>query len=336
MAKDFIYIVEAERPTAIATIEAMVKTGSTHSNRRLQITAAVTSKATPETHAKLVSLGCNVVEFDETVPAQIPIGEVHKMMIVLSPERLDAGVAYIEAAKRANVPFVLLQSVLLADVRQDYVGKQFAEAEKRLQSLFGKKECEPQHEKHQEPTNIKARDNISQEECISELRKHHQCSHWSVLRVGIYDHYLLALKDCIRKGVLDLPIGNGKFAPVAVEDVGKAAAHILDKSENHSEHIYNITGPELVNGEILAKGLTDTLHHQLTYKPTEDKNHIAQEHIKKNITSTTEQDNVLELYELVKQGKLEIISPHFTEIEAFRSKTLEQFFLEHKEELIGA
>ncbi|CAG8436665.1 6377_t:CDS:10 [Ambispora gerdemannii] len=333
MTKDFIYIAEAERPTAIATIEALVNTGPAHSNRRLHITAAVTSKATAETCAKLGSLGCNVVRFDETVPARISLGEVHKMMIVLSPERLDAGVAYIEAAKRANVPFVLLESVLLADERQDHVGKQFAEAEKRLQALFGKKECEPQHEKHQEPGNIKARDNISPEECIDELRKHHHHSHWSVLRIGIYDHYLLAFKDCIRKGILDLPVGNGKFAPVAVEDVGKAAAHILDKSENYSERIYNITGPELLSGEALTKGLTDILHHQLTYQPTKDKNHI-EEHLTKNITSVIEQTNVIGLYELVKQGKMEIVSPHFTEIEAFRSKTPEQFFLEHKEELI--
>ncbi|CAG8796685.1 10771_t:CDS:2, partial [Racocetra fulgida] len=79
--------------------------------------------------------------------------------------------------------------------------------------------------------------------------------------------------------VLDLPIGDG--------EVGKIAEHILDKSENYYSHIYTVTGHELLSGKLLAERLSQTLHHELVYKPSEDENHIK-EHIKQYVTTPIE------------------------------------------------
>ncbi|KAG9302236.1 hypothetical protein G9A89_008726 [Geosiphon pyriformis] len=319
MTKDLIFFIEADRPTALATIKELTSDGSVQSSNRFHLTAAITSSASEESRKQLSSLKCNVVTFDDPASVKYVNEEgkpIQKLFITLSPERLDAGLAYLEAAKKQNVPYVVLQSVVLAEKRQDRVGKIFSETERRLKELFGKKECDPL---------------LAYEKSPEELKKYHHHFHWSVLRVGFYDHFMLAFQECIRQGILDLPIGEGKFAPVAVEDVAKAAAHLLDKSENYFEHVYTVTGQEILSGEELAYRLSKTLHRQITFKPTDDKNHILEDHLKKYFHSQIEINNLMELFELVKNGNLEYITPNFIEIDGFEPRTPEQFFLQHKE-----
>ncbi|CAG8463087.1 16660_t:CDS:2 [Cetraspora pellucida] len=306
--KDSIFILEADRPTGIATVSALFNTGSKHSNRHIHVTAGVSPNSSQEVRTKLSQCGAEVVVIDD--PKNVKFKNVHKLMIILTPERLDAGLIYVEAANRDMVPFVLLQSVVMADERNDYVGKKYGELEEKVKELITK-EC----------TN-------------DEVKDSHVHRYWSILRAGVYDHYLLAFKDCIKKGVLDLPIGDGEFAPVSVEDVGKAAEHMLDKSENYYSKIYTITGCELLSGKLLAERLSQTLHHELVYKPSEDEQHIK-EHIKQYITTPVEVETVYRLFEFIKEGKLKYVTPHFTEIEGWKPKTVVQFFLENKVEILN-
>ncbi|CAG8591419.1 3441_t:CDS:2 [Gigaspora margarita] len=314
MTKDSIFILEADRPTGIATVCALFS-GSTQSNRRIHVKAGVNPNSSPEIREKLSQYGAEIVVIDD--PNNVKFNDVHKLMIILSPERLDAGFIYIDAASRDRVPFVLLQSIVLADERDDYVGKKYSQLEAKVKKMITK-EC-----------------NYTGENCETEnLKDAHIHRYWAILRAGIYDHYLLAFKDCIKKGVLDLPIGNGEFAPVAVEDVGKAAKHILDKSENYYSHIYTVTGHELLSGKLLAERLSETLHYKLTYKPCEDDEHIR-EHIKNYINTPVEAEAVYQLFDFIKEDKLKFVSPNFTEIEKWKPKTVMQFFLENKNEILN-
>ncbi|CAI2182579.1 9788_t:CDS:2 [Funneliformis geosporum] len=308
MAKESICVLEADRPTGVATVKALFE--STKSNRT-HVTAGVSPNSSEEVRQKLKQIGAQVFVIDD--PNHVTFNDVVKLQIILSPERLDAAKLYIDSAVKHRVPFVLLQSVINADERDDYYGKKFKEIEHQLQE-YADKECHPV------------------EGGPKAQKEAHIHRHWSILRVGFYDHYLLSFKDCIKKGILDLPIGNGQFAPVAVEDVGKASAHILDKSENFFNKTNTLTGSELFDGKKLAERLSATLHHNLSYKPSEDIEHIKEDHIKKYIKSPIESDGTFHLLSLIKEDKLKFVSPNFIEIEKYTQKTVEQFFKEHKEE----
>ncbi|CAG8612922.1 4077_t:CDS:2, partial [Funneliformis caledonium] len=313
MTIESICILEADRPTGVATIKAIFETGSEKSSQKARVTAGVSPNASEEVREELNKIGAKVFVIDD--PNNVTFNDVAKLQIILSPERLDAAQLYINSAVKHRVPFVLLQSVINADERDDYFGKKFGEIENQLKE-YAVKECHPV------------------EGGPEAQREAHIHRHWSILRIGFYDHYLLSFKDCIRKGVLDLPIGSGEFAPVSVEDVGKASAHILDKSENFYNKTNTITGSELFDGNKLAERLTQTLHHNLSYKPSEDIEHIKDDHIKKYIQSPLESEATFHLISLIKEDKLKFVSPNFIEIEKFKQKTVEQFFLEHKEEFL--
>ncbi|CAG8458678.1 3549_t:CDS:2 [Diversispora eburnea] len=304
MARNSIYILEADRPTGLATVRALFNYGSVHSSHRIRITAGVSRKASDEIRKKLADYGANVYIIDD--PNNIKFNDdVQKLMITLHPERLDAGFIYLEAALRDKVPFILLQSVVMADERKDYVGKKFGELEAKFNQW-------------------------KERACIGTEHTHRN---WTILRTGVYDHYLLAFKDCIKKGILDLPIGDGKFAPIAVEDVGVVAAEIIEKSEKYYFKTYTVTGHELTSGENLAHGLSQALGYQIKYKPSSDPSHVTEEHIKESITSPVEASTVSHLFELIKEDKFNYVSPHSTDIEKWKPKTVEEFFLEHKDEL---
>ncbi|RHZ74524.1 hypothetical protein Glove_221g63 [Diversispora epigaea] len=299
-----IHILEADRPTGLATVRALFNYGSAHPSRCMSITAGVSRKASDEIRKKLADYGADVYTIDD--PNNIKFNDdVHKLMITLHPERLDAGFIYLETALRDKVPFILLQSVVMADERKDYVGKKFGELE-AVFNQWNEKECS---------------------------RTEHIHRNWTILRTGIYDHYLLAFKDCIKNGILDLPIGDGKFAPIAVEDVGVVTSEILEKSEKYYFKTYTITGHELISGEHLAHGLSQALGYQIKYEPSSDPSHVKEKHIKESVTSPIEASTVSHLFELIKENKFNYVSPHSTDIEKWKPKTVEEFFLEHKDEL---
>ncbi|CAG8498481.1 27_t:CDS:2 [Paraglomus brasilianum] len=315
MTKSNIFVLEADRPTALSTIRALYSTGSHHSNRHMDVTALVTERASKEALAALRGLSCKIVTI--TDPRNVSFEGCTKLYIVASPERLDFLIPYIEAAKKASVQFVLLQSVIIADGRGEQ-GKKHLYAENKLTELFGKKACLPLEE------NAKARS-------PKEHKKLHHHAWWCILRVGVYSHYLFAFKDGIKRGVLELPIGDGKFAPVSIEDIGCVSANILDKSENYYSHVYTVTGSELFSGKLLASRLSAILKHEVKYVPSEMA-YVEEKCLKKYIPNDVIRTNVITLFELIKKGRLEYVSPHFTEIDGITPRTLEQFILDYKKE----
>lgn len=56
--------------------------------------------------------------------------------------------------------------------------------------------------------------------------------------------------DKIRdEDALYLPIRRGRFAPLSIEDVAKAACAILCRADRHTNRAYDLVGPELLDGD---------------------------------------------------------------------------------------
>ena len=89
------------------------------------------------------------------------------------------------------------------------------------------------------------------------------------------------------------------------------------------------------DGHQFASRLKACFHHELRYEPNEDEDHLFREHLHKYWDNQTESNEVHHLLKLIKEKKLEYVTPNFVEIEGHEPKTPEQFFLQFREELVG-
>ena len=87
---------------------------------------------------------------------------------------------------------------------------------------------------------------------------------WTHLRTIFFQDNLLGWAEDIKNGTLHLGTGNGRFAPLLIQDIGDISANILT-SAGHSGKAYNITGPELLSGVDIAKNFADVLGKTVTH-----------------------------------------------------------------------
>lgn len=70
-----------------------------------------------------------------------------------------------------------------------------------------------------------------------------------------------------RDGVLQLPFGNGRHAPIAAEDQGRVIAAILRDPAPHSGKVYPLHGPVEMNHDEIAAEMSKVLGREVTYRP---------------------------------------------------------------------
>jgi uncharacterized protein YbjT (DUF2867 family) len=58
---------------------------------------------------------------------------------------------------------------------------------------------------------------------------------------------------------LVLPFGEGRTSPVAAHDVARVVAEILRNPERHRDHVYELTGPEVLGIDGLARSFSEGL-----------------------------------------------------------------------------
>jgi uncharacterized protein YbjT (DUF2867 family) len=63
---------------------------------------------------------------------------------------------------------------------------------------------------------------------------------------------------------LPLPLGTGRTSPIAAPDVARVVAALLLDPERHRQHVYELTGPELLDIDGLAQNLAGALDHPVT------------------------------------------------------------------------
>ncbi|MFZ1164349.1 NmrA family NAD(P)-binding protein [Mycobacterium sp.] len=76
------------------------------------------------------------------------------------------------------------------------------------------------------------------------------------------------------EGVLRLPFGNGRHAPITAEDQGRVIAAILENPEEHAGQVYPLFGAVEMNHYQIAEAISEALGRPVRYEPAEIPNWI--------------------------------------------------------------
>ncbi len=78
--------------------------------------------------------------------------------------------------------------------------------------------------------------------------------------------YLLTLPVTAKLGLLPLPYGRGKNAPVAARDIARVVAGVLDDPARHVSKSYRPTGPELLDPDQIAATIGKVVGRKVRYR----------------------------------------------------------------------
>jgi NAD(P)H dehydrogenase (quinone) len=78
--------------------------------------------------------------------------------------------------------------------------------------------------------------------------------------------YPFQLPLFVEKGILRLPVGKGRHAPIAAEDQARVIAAILQSPNDHEGHTYPLFGPVEMDHEQMAAELGDALDRRIVFQ----------------------------------------------------------------------
>ncbi len=121
--------------------------------------------------------------------------------------------------------------------------------------------------------------NMSQKSAREDAKSHAATDHWlservfdwsgltvAHIRPTYFAEWLLYLAPMIKAGLLHVPFGTGKHAPIAAEDQGRVIAGILEDPAAHKGKIYPLFGPVEYTYEETARVLGRVLGKDVQYK----------------------------------------------------------------------
>jgi NAD(P)H dehydrogenase (quinone) len=124
--------------------------------------------------------------------------------------------------------------------------------------------------------------NMSQKSAREDAKSHAATDHWLSERVfdwsGVtvahirptyFAEWLLYLAPMIKAGLLHVPFGTGKHAPIAAEDMGRVIVGILEDPAPHKGKIYPLFGPVEYTYRETAEILGRVLGKDVRYKQVE-------------------------------------------------------------------
>jgi uncharacterized protein YbjT (DUF2867 family) len=185
---------------------------------------------------------------------------------------------------------------------------------------------------------------------MADLKSHHLCEfqkiehlvkqanfeHWLILRANFYAQNLLLYKEQIKKGILPIPIGDGKFAPSDLVDVAEATTLLLsdpDKMKEYSGQLLTLTGPTAMSGQQMAQHMSKIVGKEIKF---EDISNNEASKILSHIEMLDESEKLLllEFYDLVKQHRANFVTAHvFKALVGRNPSPLDDFIQRHKAEL---
>lgn len=218
--------------------------------------------------------------------------------------KLDFCYKFIDAAKKAGVNNVLFLSTAGADLAN----------------------------KNQQP-------HLAEFIDIENNLKQAQFPNWCILRANFYAQNLLLYKKQLQEGKLPLPTHDGKFSPVHLNDVSKAACKILccgmHMPEQYRSQMITLTGAETFDGKTLAEQASKVLGREIKFEDiTEDEaRRLLQQH---GGIDKYEMDLLIEYYQLVKPGKAEFCTAQeFKKMTNQEPTPIKSIFEENKQVLLG-
>ena len=121
--------------------------------------------------------------------------------------------------------------------------------------------------------------NMSQVCARADARSHAMYDHWLAervfdwsgltvahLRPTLFAESLLVLAPMIRAGLLHVPFGTGRHAPIAAEDQARVIVGILEDPASHRGKIYPLYGPVEFTHQEIAQVLSRVLGKGVQYK----------------------------------------------------------------------
>ena len=121
--------------------------------------------------------------------------------------------------------------------------------------------------------------NMSQKSAREDAKSHAATDHWlservfdwsgltvAHIRPTYFAEWLLYIAPMIKAGLLHVPFGTGKHAPIAAEDQGRVIAGILEDPAAHKGKIYPLFGPVEYTYEETARVLSRVLGKDVQYK----------------------------------------------------------------------
>lgn len=105
----------------------------------------------------------------------------------------------------------------------------------------------------------------------TERRLRESAVRWTVLRNGLYAELLGLLAAPGADGRITAPLGGGRLAAIAREDLAevaaKVAAEVADGAAGHTGRAYELVGERAIGGADLARALTDAGAGPVRYEP---------------------------------------------------------------------
>src|SRR5437870_4652722 len=121
--------------------------------------------------------------------------------------------------------------------------------------------------------------NMSQISAREDSKSHAAQDHWlseqvfdwsgitvTHLRPTYFAEWLLVLAPMIRAGLLHVPFGTGRHAPIAAEDQARVIAGILENPTAHRPHVCPLFGPVEFTYAEIAQVLSRVLKRDVQYK----------------------------------------------------------------------
>jgi uncharacterized protein YbjT (DUF2867 family) len=121
--------------------------------------------------------------------------------------------------------------------------------------------------------------NMSQKSAREDANSHAAQDHWlseqvfdwsgitvTHLRATYFAEWLLYLAPMIRTGLLHVPFGTGRHAPIAAEDQARVIVGILEHPTAHRQHVYPLFGPVEFTYAEIAQVLSRVLKKDVQYK----------------------------------------------------------------------
>jgi len=80
---------------------------------------------------------------------------------------------------------------------------------------------------------------------------------------------IFGAKGIREEGVLRLPFGDGRHAPITAEDQGRVIAAILENPDEHAGQVYPLFGAVEMNHYQIADAISDALGRPVRYEPAD-------------------------------------------------------------------
>jgi NAD(P)H dehydrogenase (quinone) len=125
--------------------------------------------------------------------------------------------------------------------------------------------------------------NMSQISAREDSKSHAARDHWIAerlfdwsgvptvhLRPTFFSEWLLfpfVRSTIVENGIIDLPYGHGRHAPIAAEDQARVIATILTEPAAHVGKIYTLCGPTELDQAGIAAALSEVLGRKISYQP---------------------------------------------------------------------